>query len=543
MKLSDDVLAEIQSMLLTGYYNRYTVFKDALEMEEVEEGCEALLESAIEEAFAAREAESKSWPVPTDCERLQTAFKALDAQGIVTMENCGSTLQEGGAIVADLSCAREDLVGGVDNGCCFFNQQDVAGAVEQDELFLAFNTYAEDPERALPSAFAFAPCQQCGGRGWTSSSTPRGWEYCPCGGAPRDAAQPARTVRSLIGEKVVLACREAGLAVAWEGSANVRVSLPGFKWQRRFVHSTEADAQFFLDDWQLAIRSDRQTATSPNILRKLEKRAEERFFEFADFSRETLRRFNEHTLRFLEAERSLEASWQDVTMNDRIEGAFEHLRARDIFADESTGLTIQDGWAYVGIGAPTNVRAAVFFHREDVVDALDGKGLYLAFGSVSLKGEGDECDSIGGEIARALCLHGVPYTWSGNVSQRIRVLPFAWQKRRWTARPSYVLNETSSDVVLSATPGVQGADSAPEHAIVVKALRDEGGFNLKRSRHMRAVWKELGYAGDAHVAHLGIPHAFLPTGQHTTMMPMRSSVNLGAAERLALYRRGAKVKS
>jgi hypothetical protein len=82
--------------------------------------------------------------------------------------------------------------------------------------------------------------------------------------------------------------------------------------------------------------------------------------------------------------REEEANWSNVTINDRLTAAFAALDEKGIFAKECCGATIQDGWGYVGLGATRKCRGAIFYHQEDVFDALHGKSLLLAFGGAAI---------------------------------------------------------------------------------------------------------------------------------------------------------------
>jgi hypothetical protein len=83
--------------------------------------------------------------------------------------------------------------------------------------------------------------------------------------------------------------------------------------------------------------------------------------------------------------------------------------------------------------------------------------------------------------------------------------------------------------------------SAPERRVMVKALSDERGFDVRRARAMRAAWKELGHEGDAQAGHLGDPHAIVRAGLPTAMAPRLAIDNL--RDKHDLFQRGARASA
>src|SRR5687768_5404214 len=53
------------------------------------------LRELIEAEAAKLRAEQASWPEVTDCDRLDTVFDSLTADGILALQNAGCTLSEG----------------------------------------------------------------------------------------------------------------------------------------------------------------------------------------------------------------------------------------------------------------------------------------------------------------------------------------------------------------------------------------------------------------------------------------------------------------
>jgi hypothetical protein len=510
--LDDDVLEEIRYRVVQGFDNREAVFRwilanypEPLGIAKAEYGAEdlkpetgELLRDAIERAFAEKAKEMESWPPQTDCDRLRAAFDALDKQGIVALESPGLTQDDGIPYAASLAVVRDELGGNETHGYCFFTWNDMARAIDGEGLSLAYGTFKEEPNQSSPSAL---------------------------------------TLGQKVGAVVLETCREAGLGAEWTESLVDYVELPNFRWQRRFVLAKGSDVRDFLDSWELEIRAGYTPAD--RLLETLEERAFDWFEDFSDFGPNLFARLRTHTMRFLEEERAREAGWIGATINDRIAAAFDELNERDVLARECSGLTIQDGWGYAGVEAEPHHRGVVFFHHEDVIDGVGGGGLRLAFGAIDAKGTKDDAASLAlaHEVLAVLERHGIPSSWSRSVSERIRIAPFEWRRRRWTKAPSYERREFVAEVstrpsrIFRAGAGtgrteVNPNTSTPSGGIVVRALRDEGGFDMRRSMRLRAAWKAAGNSGEAQAGHVGLPHVFVRAGEFTTMAPRPSDANL-----------------
>ena len=121
---------------------------------------------------------------------------------------------------------------------------------------------------------------------------------------------------------------------------------------------------------------------------------------------------NEKTISELEArirplildQRVREAGWNEPTMNDAIDRAFEELNASGIVALQKAGYTQSDGWSLVNDAAmkrSPKPRGAVFYHDQDVERAVGGSGLLLAFGAFEENGSEGNTESI--SIGREVC--------------------------------------------------------------------------------------------------------------------------------------------
>jgi hypothetical protein len=140
--------------------------------------------SLAAEALSAHLSDQVSWPDTTDCDRLDAAFGALDAAGIVARQNfsccgnCGAT-----EILDEMDQAAKD--GATVRGYTFFHVQDTEHAVEGELLFLSYGSGDGDKEAAVA-----------------------------------------------VGNEIVAALRDHGLHPTWNGRHANRIGLP-LVWQRR----------------------------------------------------------------------------------------------------------------------------------------------------------------------------------------------------------------------------------------------------------------------------------------------------------------------
>lgn len=191
MALPDGVIDEIRSQVAHGYYPPPVVLASVADLcaEDLPEVTLPELEAEVAKAFDSQATLEKTWPKVTDCDRLFSAFDALRKSGLLALENCGVTLQDGHGFVgrAFVQSKRHGP-----KGFCFFHEQDVMRALKGGDLELAFG-------------------EVLGARGNEVTLKPS----------------------AAVGKRVRAALAAAGVRVEWEGSADERLVLPGFRWQCR----------------------------------------------------------------------------------------------------------------------------------------------------------------------------------------------------------------------------------------------------------------------------------------------------------------------
>ena len=137
-----------------------------------------------DQVLTAHLAEQLTWPAPTDNDRLDAAFAALDADGILPRQHFACCDTCGAREIHD-ELDQAEKAGRTMRGFTFFHRQDTEHAVGGEGLYLSF------------------------------------------GSAERDA-----TASVAIGHEVVDALTRHGLSPAWNGKLVHRILLP-LVWRRR----------------------------------------------------------------------------------------------------------------------------------------------------------------------------------------------------------------------------------------------------------------------------------------------------------------------
>lgn len=178
------LLDTIHSHVWSGFYSPADVDEAIEDLLEGEDGAdEAVLRAAVGPEFARKRAAEATWPQTTDCDRLDAAFKALDAAGIIALQNAGYTLSDGLDDVAEV-WHRRGRTGS--SGYCFYHGQDLERAVAGHGVMLAFGSFGDNPDNKLQ-----------------------------------------------VGRSIQATMERHGLRVEWNGDAETRLNLPSLDWKRR----------------------------------------------------------------------------------------------------------------------------------------------------------------------------------------------------------------------------------------------------------------------------------------------------------------------
>ena len=183
MSYTDEyILDAIRNHVWSGFYSAddvHQLIDDLLE----DDADEAMLRAAVEPEFTRKVAAEGSWPPITDCDRLDQAFAALDARGVIALQNAGYTMSDG---ITEVSEALHQRGKEGVQGYCFYHGQDLERAVEGEGVMLAFGSLDDDPANKL-------------------------------------------AVGRLVQETMV----GGGFAVEWSGDPEQRINLPNVDWKRR----------------------------------------------------------------------------------------------------------------------------------------------------------------------------------------------------------------------------------------------------------------------------------------------------------------------
>jgi hypothetical protein len=128
-----------------------------------------------------------------------------------------------------------------------------------------------------------------------------------------------------------------------------------------------------------------------------------------------------------------EQTWPKQTDCDRLDQVFNTLNTIGILALQNAGYTQSDGlddiaqlYAEAG-GEQSSIRGYCFYHSQDLERAVQGQGLYLAFGHVDETNEGKV--EIGRSIEQILRQADLLAVWDGSGQTRIFLPEIDWKKR------------------------------------------------------------------------------------------------------------------
>src|SRR5262245_30139313 len=112
MSLNPETLREIDSLVRGGFEERDRVIEIMCEeMYAPGELDEAEVIAAVDAAFTSLARAKTTWPATTDCDRLDSAFTALNARGIIALQNAGYTQSDGYDDVRESYHERSDRDG------------------------------------------------------------------------------------------------------------------------------------------------------------------------------------------------------------------------------------------------------------------------------------------------------------------------------------------------------------------------------------------------------------------------------------------------
>jgi hypothetical protein len=161
---------------------------DILADEHEVDALEEAVAAAVDQAIAEHLRDQASWPLPTDCDRLDRAFDCLEESGILARQNYWCCQTCGSAAIHD----ELDKAGETARGYVYYHEQDTEGAAEGGSLYLAYGA----------------------------------------------AGQATQEEMVAIADEIAASIREVGLGVAWNRDVNRRM-LVELEWRRRRTQDGE----------------------------------------------------------------------------------------------------------------------------------------------------------------------------------------------------------------------------------------------------------------------------------------------------------------
>jgi hypothetical protein len=186
LKLSSEVRREIDCLVRGGFEKRNRIIEILCELFQPNALDEVEITVAVDAALAFLEKDKATWSTTTDCEKLDQVFAALNAHGIIALQNAGYTQSDGYEDIREINLRRSDRDKIV--GYCFYHGQDLSRAVNGQGLPLAFGPMDSQLEQAK---------------------------------GPH------------VGAVIVEELERVGFSVQWNGTFAQRIYLPTFDWKRR----------------------------------------------------------------------------------------------------------------------------------------------------------------------------------------------------------------------------------------------------------------------------------------------------------------------
>jgi hypothetical protein len=186
MSAREELSSQVRSLVWSGEYNvadMAIVLRSSFgELDEVDK---LWLYNFIISEFQSKRLAEESWPQVTDFDRIERAFQALDAQGIIALHRAGYTHSDGHE---EVSMAYENAGGRSSEytGYCFYTEQDQESTLTRDELYIAFGHLSGDEKKGV-----------------------------------------------IIGRKLRSALESEGFVIDWDGTFSSRLIVKAFLWQRR----------------------------------------------------------------------------------------------------------------------------------------------------------------------------------------------------------------------------------------------------------------------------------------------------------------------
>ena len=151
---TDGVRDQIRRDVASGFYDEDAILTnaaDAFADDMAPEELRPLAQKLLRQALAEQRAAERRWPAETDCDRLDSAFAALEQAGVVARQNFSCCGNCGATEIWDEVRALEDA-GAEVRGYTFYHMQDTESAVDGGGLYLNYGACEEGEAAALAVA-------------------------------------------------------------------------------------------------------------------------------------------------------------------------------------------------------------------------------------------------------------------------------------------------------------------------------------------------------------------------------------------------------
>jgi hypothetical protein len=157
-ELHDEAYGRMLGKLAEGFDDEDTIIASVVEMlsdDDLDEEAAAELAEQAPDIYRAaafeHEREKITWPVVTDCDRLDAAFDELNQRGILARHHwwCCQTCGHG-AMPEERDRTLSE--GRPARGYAFYHVQDTESAAESNGIYLAYGAFADEAEAAVAVA-------------------------------------------------------------------------------------------------------------------------------------------------------------------------------------------------------------------------------------------------------------------------------------------------------------------------------------------------------------------------------------------------------
>ncbi|WP_298514427.1 hypothetical protein [uncultured Kordia sp.] len=150
--IKDEALAQIQKEILLGFYDEATIAEIIQDLfYDVENFDSDWLNAEIRKQFTHHQKTSQQWQKPTDFDRLVSVFDQLNKEKIVSLHRAGYTRQDAEGDCREIIDELSNL-GIQAKGYCYYHTQDAERVMEEEVLFIGFDSVNFNDEVALEIA-------------------------------------------------------------------------------------------------------------------------------------------------------------------------------------------------------------------------------------------------------------------------------------------------------------------------------------------------------------------------------------------------------